>query len=214
MRSDTPGDAAVPSPDKGPITQLLGAWSSGDSVALEQLIPLVYAELRRLAARHVRREGAANTLAPTGLVHEAFLRLAGRRKTQWQSRSHFFQLASKLMRQILVDRARSRLSAKRGPGQARVELDALEEGSGSDPAAATIGAEEQQLVNIVAVDVALARLEALDPQQAQIVELRFFGGLTIQETAQTLQLSSATVKRGWTLAKAWLSRELASAVEP
>jgi RNA polymerase sigma factor (TIGR02999 family) len=200
---------------EGPITQLLGAWNSGNATALEQLIPLVYAELKRMASRHVQWEGAANTLTPTGLVHEAFLRLNGRNRTQWASRAHFFQLASKIMRQILVDRARKRLSAKRGAGREHSQADYVRDHRDQDDArrAAASGAEERELFNVVAVDAALARLEALDRQQASIVELRFFGGLTVEETARALGVSNATVKRSWTVAKAWLSRELAGAAE-
>ena len=197
------------------ITRLLVAWSDGSSGALEQLAPIVYAELRRMAARHLRRESAANTLAPTGLVHEAFIRLMGQKEMRWQSRSHFFALASKLMRRILVDQARARLAAKRGDGIPNVSLDqvqaTLEGGSAGsffEPYdAAAAGAAGADLMSI---DAALTRLEAIDPRQSQIVELRFFGGLTVEETAQSLQISEATVKRDWTMAKAWLARELAA----
>jgi RNA polymerase sigma factor (TIGR02999 family) len=181
------------------ITRLLVAWSDGSGAALEQLAPIVYAELRRMAARHLRRESAANTLAPTGLVHEAFIRLMGQKEMRWQSRSHFFALASKLMRRILVDQARARLAAKRGDGIPNVSLDQVQATLEGDAGA-----------DLMSIDAALTRLEAIDPRQAQIVELRFFGGLTVEETAQSLQISEATVKRDWTMAKAWLARELAA----
>ena len=197
------------------ITRLLVAWSDGSSGAFEQLAPIVYAELRRMAARHLRRESAANTLPPTGLVHEAFIRLMGQKEMRWQSRAHFFALASKLMRRILVDQARARLAAKRGDGIPNVSLDqvqaTLEGGSAGSffepydaAAAGDAGAD------LMSIDAALTRLEAIDPRQSQIVELRFFGGLTVEETAQSLQISEATVKRDWTMAKAWLARELAA----
>jgi RNA polymerase sigma factor (TIGR02999 family) len=192
------------------ITQLLVEWSEGQSRALDQLTPLVYEELRRMAARHLRRESPAQTLQATGLVHEAFIRLVGQKNTRWQSRAHFFSLASQLMRRILVDQARARLAAKRGDGRAQVSLDLLDatlERGGErllpeNPADSTA---DEHLMNL---DSALMRLERLDPRQANIVELRFFGGLTVEETAQSLQISDATVKRDWVMAKAWLAREL------
>jgi RNA polymerase sigma factor (TIGR02999 family) len=214
------GGDSVPA-TREPITQLLTAWSGGDGGALERLIPLVYTELRQLAARHVRREGPANTLVPTALVHEAFLRLVDIEHADLRGRGHFFQLASRLMRQILVDQARSRRAAKRGGGQVELKLDELADGAaaarasaGAGELAGTAQPEPPRLVDIAAVDAALVRLEALDQQQAQIVELRFFGGLTIDETALALDLSSATVKRHWMIAKAWLSRELSHEAGP
>jgi RNA polymerase sigma factor (sigma-70 family) len=204
-----------------PITQLLTAWSGGDGAALERLIPLVYTELRQLAARHVRREGPANTLVPTALVHEAFLRLVDIDHADLRGRGHFFQLASRLMRQILVDQARRRLAAKRGAGRLEIKPDelaghasALAANAAVEGLAGTPEDEQPPVVDIAAVDAALARLEALDRQQAKIVELRFFGGLTIDETALALDMSSATVKRHWTIAKAWLSRELSREAGP
>ncbi len=200
------------------ITQLLVEWGDGDSKALDQLAPLVYGELRRMAARHLRHERSGHTLQTTGLVHEAFLRLIGETGVRWQGRSHFFALASRLMRRILVDVARARLAAKRGAGQAHVSLDeladALEgEHEGADffvEQALGSGAQTSH-ADLMAIDSALTRLEGLDARQAQIVELRFFGGLTVEETAQTLEISNATVKRDWVMAKAWLARELAGA---
>jgi RNA polymerase sigma factor (TIGR02999 family) len=199
-------------PDEGSsqITQLLVEWSDGQSRALDQLTPLVYEELRRMAARHLRRESPAQTLQATGLVHEAFIRLVGQKNTRWQSRAHFFSLASQLMRRILVDQARARLAAKRGDGRAQVSLELLDVtlergGERLVPENPADSAADEHLMNI---DSALMRLERLDPRQAHIVELRFFGGLTVEETAKSLQISDATVKRDWVMAKAWLAREL------
>lgn len=204
----------------GHITQLLAQWSAGKPEALHELTPLVYAELRRLAERHLRRERPDHTLGRTALVHEAYLRLVNQKNVQWQDRTHFFCLASQLMRRILVDQARQRLAAKRGDGAAKVSLDELgpaAEHEGDEHAAsfdiadpAAVG--ESQRVDVIAIDAALTRLEALDPQQARIVELRFFGGLSVPETAQALGISATTVKRDWAMAKAWLSRELTGAV--
>jgi RNA polymerase sigma factor (sigma-70 family) len=203
----------MPLPPDDRITQLLVAWSEGDSGALENLTPLIYEQLRRLAAQHLRREPAAQTLQTTGLVHEAFLRLVDQRSPRWQNRSHFFAIASSLMRRVLVDQARVRLAEKRGGGKANLRLD--------DPGATLEGRGEQLLLeaqsdageqaaraNLIGIDAALTRLDALDHRQAQIVELRFFGGLTVEETAQVLEISNATVKRDWMMAKAWLAREL------
>ncbi len=199
------------------ITRLLVAWSDGSGGALEELAPIVYAELRRMAARHLRRESAANTLPPTGLVHEAFIRLIGQKHTRWQSRAHFFSLASKLMRRILVDQARARLAGKRGDGIPNVSLDQVQPHAtleGGDGGAFLeryeLDAGRDAGVDLMSIDAALTRLETLDARQSQIVELRFFGGLTVEETAESLQISEATVKRDWTMAKAWLARELAA----
>jgi RNA polymerase sigma factor (TIGR02999 family) len=195
------------------ITQLLVEWSEGKTAALDQLAPLVYEELQRMAGRHLRREAGARTLQTTGLVHEAFLRLVDQKNVRWQSRAHFFSLASKFMRRILVDQARARFTAKRGEGRANINLDDLGatlEGGGENLLAEQQHADEEKArVELMSIDTALARLEALDQRQAQIVELRFFGGLTVEETAQTLEISDATVKRDWIMAKSWLARELA-----
>jgi RNA polymerase sigma factor (TIGR02999 family) len=191
------------------ITQLLVDWSKGRAAALDQLAPLVYAELRTMAARQLSRERSAETLQPTGLVHEAFLRLVGHKDTQWQSRAHFFSLASQLMRRILVDQARARLAVKRGAGLPNVSIEQLEstiEGGGESLLAAGVSTDAS--LDLLSIDAALTRLEALDDRQARIVELRFFGGLTVEETAQFLEISAATVKRDWVMAKAWLAREL------
>jgi RNA polymerase sigma factor (sigma-70 family) len=196
------------------VTQLLCEWADGDKRALGELMPLVYAELRRLAQRHLRRERSNHTLQRTALVHEAFLRLVNQKDVRWQSRAQFLGLASQLMRRILVDHARTRLAAKRGAGAVVVSLDqtgAVLEPAGPDgadgPAAAVDVASDPE-VDLSAIDTVLARLETLDPKQGRIVELRFFGGLTIEETAEVIGISPATVKREWVLARAWLRREL------
>ena len=165
----------------------------------DALLPIVYDELRRLAAAYLRRERPGQTLQPTALVHEAYLRLAKDRPERWQNRAHFCAIAAHSMRQILIEKARARGAIKRGGAQPRVTLD---EGL-------VAGAERS--IDLVALDEALDRLAALDPEQARLVELRFFGGLTIEETADAMQISPATVKRHWTVARAWLARELAGA---
>lgn len=179
----------------GSATQLLGRWKAGDPDALQALIPLVYRELRQAAHRCLRAERPDHTLQSTELVHEVYLRMAGDAAPPTENRAHFVAIAAKLMRQILVDYARRRGAAKRGP-QYKVELD-----SG-------LVLPQQPTVDVVAIDDALGRLARRDPQQERIVELRFFGGLTIDETAQVLDISPATVKRGWNMAKAWLVREV------
>ena len=190
------GSAAVPSASN--LTQLLVRWSEGDSAALDQLLPVVYRELRRIATRQLRRERGDHTLVPTALVHELYLRLVDQRRATWENRAHFFGLAAQLMRRILVDHARARHAAKRGDSAARVSIDlALEEAH--NPA----GPED-----VLAIDLALERLTTLDPEQARIVELRFFAGLTVEETAHVVNRSPRTIKREWRLARAWLFREL------
>jgi RNA polymerase sigma factor (TIGR02999 family) len=182
--------------EPGPVTSLLRAWSRGDEVAREQLVPLVYAELRRRAAGYLRRERQGHTLDPTALVHEVYLRLVDQRAVEWQNRAHFFGIASQMMRRILVDHARSQKAQKRGGDGVRVELDeAVAGGAARD-------------LDLEALDAALDELEQLDGRQSRIVELRYFGGLSIEETAEVLKLSPATVKRDWTLARAWLHRRL------
>lgn len=203
--------------DGGRVTQLLAAWSEGDQQALDELMPLVYGELRRLAQNHLRRERPGHTLQRTVLVHEAFLRLVNQKEVQWQGRAHFLGLASRLMRRILVDHARARLAAKRGDGALHVSFDdaiAVPDADveiDADPEA-LLATPSQPTVDLVALDNALQRLEAMDPQQGKVVELRFFGGLTVEETAQALDISVATVKREWAVAKAWLHRELGDAM--
>jgi RNA polymerase sigma factor (TIGR02999 family) len=178
------------------VTQLLLAWSEGDPVALEQLTPLVHRELRRIANNHFRRERPGHTLQATALVNEVYLRLVDQRQVDWQNRAHFFAIAARLMRRILVDHARSRLVAKRGGGAMQISFDE----------AAILSPERS--AEIVALDDALANLAAMDRRKSQVVELRFFGGLSVEETARALNISPNTVLRDWSTAKAWLYREL------
>jgi RNA polymerase sigma factor (TIGR02999 family) len=178
------------------ITQLLLAWSQGDRSALDQLIPLVYEELRRLAKHYMAQERAGHTLQTTALVNEAYLRLIDASQVRWQNRAHFFAVSAQLMRRILVDFARSHHQLKRGGEARRVSLnEALEVSAGQE-------------ADLVALDEALSALAALDRRQSQVVELRFFGGLSVEETAEVLKVSATTVRRDWTLARAWLHREL------
>jgi RNA polymerase sigma factor (TIGR02999 family) len=179
------------------LTQLLVDWSNGDRAALDKLMPLIDEELRRLAHRYMTRERAGHTLQTTALVNEAFLRLVNRKNLQWQNRAHFFGIAAQLMRTILVDHARSHASAKRGGGARKLELDEA------------MVVSQQKASEVIALDDALNQLALLDPQQSRIVELRFFGGLTVEEAAEVLQVSPATIKREWSTAKAWLYHELA-----
>jgi RNA polymerase sigma factor (TIGR02999 family) len=178
------------------ITQLLLAWSGGRREALDDLLPLVYDELRRLASRYLRHEPIDHTLQPTALVHEAYMRLIDQRKVQWRNRAHFYGVAAQIMRRILVDHARTHRAEKRGAGWKRVPLIENELPAGSEA------------VDVLALDEALDRLAAFDPQQGRIVELRYFGGLTIDEVAEVVGVSAATVVREWTVAKAWLRSEL------
>jgi len=164
--------------------------------SLDSLLPLVYKELRRLAAGYIRREKPGQTLQPTALVHEAYLRLMKDRPDRWQNRAHFCAIAAHSMRQILIERARARGAVKRGGGGPRVTLDDA------------LVAGEDRSIDLLALDEALERFAAMDPEQARLVELRFFGGLTIDETAEAMNISPATVKRHWTVARAWLAREL------
>jgi RNA polymerase sigma factor (TIGR02999 family) len=176
---------------------LLLRWSQGDSEALERLLPLVYDECRRMAARQLQRERSAHTLSPTALVHELYLRLVDQRRATWENRAQFFGIAARLMRRILVDYARARLAKKRDGGHTLVSLDA-----------ALDATDAPRVVDVLAIDEALERLGRLDPDQQRLVELRFFAGLTVEETAHVLGRSPRTVKREWQLAKAWLFREL------
>jgi RNA polymerase sigma-70 factor, ECF subfamily len=178
------------------ITQLLIEWNNGRSGALEDLLPLVYRELRQLAAQRLRRERPDHTLQPTALVHEAYIRLVDQRRVRWKNRAHFYAAAAHIMRRILVDRARARKTDKRGGGWERVTLG----GDGTPGGSRT--------VDVLALDDALDRLAALDPGQERIVELRYFGGLTLDETAEVIGISTATVKREWAIAKAWLRAQL------
>jgi RNA polymerase sigma factor (TIGR02999 family) len=178
------------------ITELLVGYSRGDKEALDQLMPIVYDELRRQAARYLRREQPGHTLQTTALIHEAHVRLVDQRDVQWQNRAHFFGIAAQLMRRILVDHARTKKRVKRGGSDVRVSLDD-----------ATVAVKGQDL-DVVALDEALDRLAQIDEQQSRVVELRFFSGLTVEETAEVMHISKATVKRDWSMAKAWLHREL------
>jgi RNA polymerase sigma-70 factor (ECF subfamily) len=180
-----------------------------DRQSADSLLPIVYQELRRLAASYLRRERPGQTLQPTALVHEAYLRLLKDRPDRWQNRAHFCAIAANSMRQILVERARARNAAKRGGGFHRITLDdALSPANLHAQAPGHAPAAGVQGVDIEALDDALARLAAMDADQARLVELRYFGGLTIEETAEVLGVSPATVKRSWTVAKAWLKKEL------
>ncbi len=188
------------------VTELLRRWGDGDHDALDRLMPLVYQELHRMASRYLRSERSGLTLQSTALVHEAYVRLVDQRQVDWQNRAQFFGLAAQAMRRILVDHARSRGRAKRGSDAPRVAMDAV------DPVAAPDGVDRE---DAVALDTALKKLESIDPGQAEIVELRFFGGLSVEETAAVLSMSPSTVKREWALARAWLRRELdGTASEP
>ncbi len=180
------------------ITRWLIAWSEGQRDALDHLAPLVYDDLRRLASGYMRGEPADHPLQPTALVHEAYLRLIDQDKVKWRNRAHFYGVAASMMRRILVDDARSRRADKRGGGWERVTLD--EELTPAAP----------RDVDVLALNRALERLAAFDPQQEKIVELRYFGGLTIEETAEVIGISSATVVREWTIAKAWLRADLSA----
>jgi RNA polymerase sigma-70 factor, ECF subfamily len=189
------------------VTELLEALSSGNRDAMGQLIPLVYDQLHKLAAARFERERGNHTLQPTALVHEAYLRLVDQRRVRWQNRAHFIGVAAQLMRRILIDHARGRDAIKRGGEHDKVTIS--EEILESATPEGTAGRTSE--VDVIALDDALARLTAIDEQQGRIVELRFFGGLTVEETAQVLGISPATVKRDWRLAKVWLHREMREA---
>ena len=186
-------------PSTSQVTQLLQAWGQGDAAAFEQLVPVVHAELRRIARRQMGHERAGHTLQPTALVNEAYLKLVDIRQIQWQDRAHFFAMSSRLMRRVLVDAARARGYQKRGAGAQQVSL--------HEEMART----EAQGADVLALDAALEKLTALDQRKSQVVEMRFFGGLSIEETAEALHVSERTVKRDWTMAKLWLLRELRKA---
>jgi RNA polymerase sigma factor (TIGR02999 family) len=183
------------------LTQLLVDWSHGDEEALKKLFPVVYRELRRQAARYLRRERTGHTLQTTALIHETYIRLVDQRRVRWQNRTHFFAVAAQLMRRILVDHARGRARAKRGGSAAQVPLEE-----------ALLVAAGQLNIDVLALDEALTKLTALEPRQSQVVELRFFSGLSIAETAAVLGTSPATVKNDWNIAKAWLRREMSTSI--
>lgn len=178
------------------VSELLANWNKGDAEAREALMPLVYDELRKLAAFHLRRERSDHTLQPTALVHEVYLRLAEQKNVRWQDKGHFFGVTAQLMRRILVDYARSHMADKRGSGLPKVSLNEA------------ITMSRERPAELLALDESLTQLASTDPQQGQIVELRVFAGLTIEQTAEVLGISPATVKRDWSLAKAWLLREM------
>ena len=181
------------------ITRLLHDWQVGNRDALDRLIPLVYRELRVIASGHVRREWREGALRTTALVHEAYLKLVGQRGSTWQNRAHFFAIAAQIMRRILLDEAKGARRAKRGGATPRVALDELSTAAPGAPV---------DTIDLLALDRALTGLEQLDPDQARLVELRFFGGLTVEETALVMHISPATVKREWAVAKGWLHRAL------
>jgi len=180
------------------VTQLLVAWSNGDQAARDQLMPVVYQELHRLAHHYMKRESPGHTLQTSALVNEAFVRLVDQRNVQWQNRAHFFGIASQMMRRVLVDYARNRKYTKRGGGARPISLDER------------FIVSDERSAEVIDLHEALERLAEFDPRQSQMVELRFFGGLSIEETAEVLAVSPGTVMRDWTLAKAWLRREIAN----
>jgi len=180
------------------VTRLLLAWSNGDRDALEDLVPVVYGELRHIAVRYFHHERPDQTLQATALVHEAYFKLIDQNHARWQNRAQFFGVAAQLMRRILVDHARARVAAKRGGGMTPITL--------IDVA----GASSPRGVDVIALDDALTRLTSLYPEQGRLVELRYFGGLTIEETGEAMSISPATVKRQWMVARAWLLRDLKS----
>lgn len=184
------------------VTQLLKQWQEGSNEALEALMPLVYKELKRLAASYLRRERSDHTLQSAALVNEAYLRLVDQNQTRWQNKAHFYGIAAQMMRRILADHARGHNAAKRGSGLPELELDeALAQAKGRS-------------VDLLGLEEALQKLERLDPQQGRIVELRFFSGLSIEDTANVLAISPATVKRDWAAARAWLFREMGAVPKP
>jgi len=189
-----------PEPARGEVTGLLVAWNAGDPAAVERLMPLVYAELRRIAEHQFRRERAGHTLQPTAVVHEAYFRLVDQTRVTWKNRGHFFAIAAQAMRRILIDHARARAAEKRGGREPAVTLDV-----------GIASPEPADDVDLLALDEALGRLKTFDDAQARIVELRFFGGLSIEETAEAMDTSPSSVKREFRSARAWLFRELGRA---
>jgi RNA polymerase sigma factor (TIGR02999 family) len=188
-------------PEAAPdVTQLLVNWSRGDQAALDRLMPLVYGELRRLAAAYLRRERSNHTLQSTALVHEAFLRMVNQQDVQWKNRAHFYGIAAQMIRRILVDYARAQHAEKRGAGAVKLELDE-----------AMAVAQTNSEVDLLSLSDSLDRLAQLDERQSRVVELRFFAGLSIEETAEVLHLSPASIKREWQTARAWLFRDMSTA---
>jgi RNA polymerase sigma-70 factor, ECF subfamily len=184
------------------VTRLLRAWTEGDTQALEQLTPLVYEELYRRAHWHMARENAGHTLQATALVNEIYVRIVDLRRVSWRDRAHFFAMSSRLIRQVLIDAARSKHAQKRGGQLPHVAIDE------------SLLVSEEPRADVIALDDALTTLATIDPRKSQVVELRFFGGLDIEETAEVLRVSPETVKRDWKLAKAWLRRELTQRMNP
>jgi RNA polymerase sigma factor (TIGR02999 family) len=184
----------TPAPSE--VSQLLRAWSNGDKTAFDKLMPLVYGELRQMAKRYMERQAPGHTLQTTALIHEAYLRLVDQSEVQWQNRAHFFGVAATAMRHILVDHARTRQATKRGGAAQQVTLD--------EAAAVSV----ERAAELVALDDALESLAAFDQRKSQVVEMKYFGGLTVEETAEALQVSPETVARDWRLARTWLLREL------
>ncbi|MGH9846699.1 MAG: sigma-70 family RNA polymerase sigma factor [Blastocatellia bacterium] len=180
------------------VTQLLIDWSNGDQAALDKLMPLVHGELRRMAKRYMARQSPGHTLQTTALINEAFIKLVGQQDKHWQNRAHFFGVAAQAMRSILVDYARSRRYEKRGGGAQQVSLDEA------------LTVSEERAAELVALDDALNELAKVDPRKCRVVELRYFGGLSVEETAEALKVSAVTVMRDWSMAKAWLHRELSN----
>ncbi|MGH9843311.1 MAG: sigma-70 family RNA polymerase sigma factor [Blastocatellia bacterium] len=178
------------------VTQWLVEWSNGDKAALDKLMPLVYGELRQMARRHMSRQSPGHTLQTTALINEAFIKLVGQEEKHWQNRSHFFGVAAQAMRHILVDYARSKQYAKRGGGAQQVSLDEA------------MAVTDERVAELIALDDALNELAKLDPRKSRVVELRYFAGLSVEETSEVLKVSAVTVMRDWSMAKAWLRREL------
>jgi len=186
----------VSTPQQHDVTRLLVQWGNGDKKALEDLMPLVYSELRKVAGRYLRRERSGHTLQCTALVNEAYLRLIDQHSVQWKNRAHFFGVAAEMIRRILVDYARSQHAQKRGADAPKISLDEA------------FGVGQERDLDLVALDEALSHLKQIDERQCRVVELRFFAGLSVEETAEVMEISPATVKREWVTAKAWLFREL------
>jgi RNA polymerase sigma factor (TIGR02999 family) len=202
-----------PQQSPGEVTRLLQRWADGDSGALEALWPLVYEDVRRLARRQMARERGDHTLQGTALVNEAFIRLAGQRVLEWQNREQFLSLAAQIMRRVLVDHARQRGAQRRGDGARRVSLHDTQAAFEIEAVQALDSLDDDR-VDVLAIDAALTRLQQIDAPQGRIVELRYFGGLTLEETASVTGISLASVKREWAMARAWLRRELASLEAP
>ena len=187
---------------QGEVTQLLRKWSGGDEKALDQLVPVVYKELRRLAHYHLAHEADGHTLQSTALVHEVYLRLCAQDEPQWENRAHFFAVAARMMRRILVDQARRRLAGKRGGKAPRVNLDEVPDLSSS------------RAGELIALDEGMTELAKIDSRKVQVIELRFFGGLSVEEIAEVLKISPPTVRRDWKLARAWLLAGLGGKAQP